>query len=58
MGSAAVVHGLQLLPSLWNLPRPGIEPESPALAVGFLSTLLPAQSLEQCSETQLHILQK
>ena len=27
-----------LLPGMWNLPRPGIEPMSPALAGEFLST--------------------
>ena len=29
---------------MWNLPRPGIEPVSPALAVGFLSTVPPGKS--------------
>ena len=29
----------QLLHGKWNLPRPGIEPGSPALAGGFLSTV-------------------
>ena len=28
----------QLLHGMWDLPRPGIEPMSPALAGGFLST--------------------
>ena len=32
------MHGLQLLfQSMWYLPRPGIEPTSPALAGGFFS---------------------
>ena len=30
----------QLLCSMWDLPRPGIEPMSPALAGGFLTTAL------------------
>ena len=29
---AVVLHGLQLLRGMWNLPRPAIEPVSPALA--------------------------
>ena len=33
----------QLLHSLWDLPWPGIEPRSPALAGGFLSTRLPGK---------------
>ena len=43
--SQALEHGLsscgapaKLLYGLWNLPRPGIKSESPALAGGFLST--------------------
>ena len=50
-------HGLQacrlsshstralLLHGMWNLPRPGIEPVSPALAGGFLTTGPPGKSL-------------
>ena len=34
----------QLLPRMWDLPRPGIELLSPALADGFLSTVLPGKS--------------
>ena len=30
---------------MWNLPRPGIEPVSPALTGGFLSTLPPGKSI-------------
>ena len=29
---------------MWNLPAPGIEPVSPALAGGFLTTALTAQA--------------
>ena len=32
---------------MWNLPRPGIEPMSPVLAGGFLTTRLPGKSQEQ-----------
>ena len=49
--SLAVVHGpsnhspwAYLLRGIWNLPKPGIEPASPALAGGFLSTVPPAKS--------------
>ena len=34
----------QLLLGMCNLPRPGIEPMSPALAWGFLSTEPPGKS--------------
>ena len=30
---------------MWNLPRPGLEPTSPALAGGFLTTVPPGKSL-------------
>ena len=30
---------------MWNLPGPGIEPVSPAMAGGFLTTALPGKSL-------------
>ena len=33
-----------LLHGMWDLPRPGLEPVSPALAGGFLTTLPPGQS--------------
>ena len=32
---SSVVHGLSLFCGRWNLPRPGIEPVSPALAVSY-----------------------
>ena len=34
-GSVVVAHGLRLLCSMWDLPRSGIEPMSPALAGRF-----------------------
>ena len=34
-----------LLRSMWDLPRPGLEPVSPALAGGFLTTVPPGKSL-------------
>ena len=46
--SAVVAHGLsscgawaELLHGMWDLPRPGLEPVSPALAGGFLTTAPP-----------------
>ena len=34
----------QLLRSMWDLPRPGLEPVSPALAGGFLTIVPPGKS--------------
>ena len=33
----------QLLPGMWDLPRPGLEPVSPALAGRFLTTAPPGK---------------
>ena len=33
----------QLLRGMWDLPRPGLEPVSPALAGGFLTTAPPGK---------------
>ena len=33
---------------MWHLPGPGIEPVSPALAGGFLTTAPPGKSLNLC----------
>ena len=35
-GSVVVVHGLSCI--MWDLPRPGLEPVSPAMAGGFITT--------------------
>ena len=35
----------QLLRSMWDLPGPGLEPVSPALAGGFLATAPPGKPL-------------
>ena len=50
-GSRALEHRLSscgprayVLRSLWNLPGPGLEPVSPALAGGFLTTAPPGKS--------------
>ena len=50
-GSRALEHSLsscgtwaQLLHGMWDLPGPGIEPMSPALAGGLLTTAPPGKS--------------
>ena len=42
----------QLLHGLWDLPGPRIEPLSPALAGGFLTTEPPGKSLYYCFQNQ------
>ena len=49
--SVVVAHRLsscgaraQLLRGMWDLPGPGLEPVSPALAGGFLTTAPPGKS--------------
>ena len=49
--SAIVARGLsscgtqaQLLRGMWDVPRPGLKPVSPALADGFLTTVPPGKS--------------
>ena len=37
-----------LLCGMWDLPRPGLEPMSPALAGGFLTTASPGKSQNLC----------
>ena len=56
--SVVVAHRLsscgaraQLLHGMWDLPRPGIEPVSPALAGRFLTTLPPGKSQQSSSST-------
>ena len=44
MGSVVVVHGLSCS---WDLPGPGFEPVSPALAGGFLTTAPPGKPLKE-----------
>ena len=36
----------QLLRGMWDLPKPGLEPVSPALAGGFLTTAPPGKALK------------
>ena len=38
-----MTHGLELLHGMWDLPGPGLEPMSPALADGFLTTVPPGK---------------
>ena len=42
----------QLLHGMWDLPRPGLEPVSPALAGGFLTTAPPGKSWDNFILTQ------
>ena len=41
---ACVLWCLWLLPGVWNVPEPGLEPVSPALTGGFFSTGPPGKS--------------
>ena len=43
-GFSSCILRAQLLRDMWNLPGPGIEPESPALASRFPSTAPPGKS--------------
>ena len=47
---------VQLLRSMWNLPRLGIEPISPALAGSFLPTVPPGESHSFLSDQSSFIL--
>ena len=42
-----------LLSSIWNLPRPRIEPVSPELAGRFLATVSPGKSQSDLKQKQL-----
>ena len=44
------------LRSMWDLPRPGMEPVSPALAGGFLTTAPPGKSLKLIFEVFILLL--
>ena len=43
-------HRAQIAQGMWNLPRPGVEPVSPALAGGFPSTGPPGKSWKSIFE--------
>ena len=43
-GSTQAQRAWCVLPGMWNLPRPGVEPVSPGLAGRFVSTVLPGKS--------------
>ena len=47
---------VQLLRGMWNLPRSGIEPISPALAGSFLPTVPPGESHSFLSDQSSFIL--
>ena len=42
-GSAIVAHGPSCSAAMWDLPRPGLEPVSPALAGRFSTTVPPGK---------------
>ena len=44
--SLVAEHRLQLLRGMWDLPRPGLEPVSPALAGRFSTTAPPGKPHE------------
>ena len=44
-----------MLCGMWDLPGPGLEPASPALAGGFLTTVPPGKSLDSFSCWHLHL---
>ena len=44
-GSVVVAHGPSRSASMWDLPRPGLEPVSPALAGRFSTTAPPGKPL-------------
>ena len=48
----------QLLRGMWDLPRPGLKPVSPALAGGFSTTAPPGKPLISLGEKNLHILRE
>ena len=52
-GSVVVAHGAQLLHSMWDPPRPGLEPVSPALAGRFSTTVPPGKPPGPILELQL-----
>ena len=47
----------QMLCGMWDLPGPGLEPVSPALAGGFLTTVPPGKSLLSVSQMNLSLLE-
>ena len=61
-GSRALEHRLsscgtraQMLRGMWDLPGPGLEPASPALAGGFLTTAPPGKTLTLLDIPSLHL---
>ena len=52
-----MAHGLSYSAAKWDLPGPGLEPVSPALAGRFLSTALPgkSQQSQQILKMDMHV---
>ena len=62
-GSRAIKHRLSscgarasLLRGMWDLPGPGLEPTSPALAGGFLTTVPPGKSISIVLDLSIPVL--
>ena len=53
--SVVVAHGLKLLRGMWDLPGPGHEPLSPALAGRILTTAPPGKSQERYFRTEYSV---
>ena len=53
--SVVVAHGLSCSAAMWDLPMPGFEPVSPALAGGFLTTAPPGKPLPQSYSISFHL---
>ena len=51
--SIVVMHGLRLLQGMWDLPRPAIEPMSPALAGRFFTTEKPGKPFQKLQTFRL-----
>ena len=52
-GSVIVAHGPTLLRGMWDLPRPGLEPVSPALAGRFSTSAPPGKPKSHCFKMKL-----
>ena len=51
-----VARGATKDPRMWDPPGPGIEPVSPALAGGLLTTAPPGKSLSQILDQPKHVI--
>ena len=56
VGFSSCAARVQLLRGMWNLPGPGLEPVSPALAGGFLTTSPPGKSWQSSLLVFVHFM--